>query len=299
MLPPLYKYLDVQGAKLTLENRTFRHAKPSDFNDDMDMTVQNIFPECLEDALNIINDSFVDVLIENLSNYPVTSQCERNQKIIPRQEALRKNPSLAELIRENNQNQDITDIYNLEYMNDCTLSFLSDLNDYLQQNRVLCVSKKNNSQRMWHRYADNHKGIAIRILPNKEKNSKFILFRKVNYQEIRPPLYESAVNFLENSLFGDKEATVKAIIDNIIYTKTLDWEYENEYRLCIPIRDNENWDVLPYYPEEISELYLGARMEDSVREQVITLAQKINPEIIIYQTSLQNNDTISFERISF
>jgi hypothetical protein len=32
-LPPLYKYLDVQGAKLTLGNNTFRHAKPSTFND--------------------------------------------------------------------------------------------------------------------------------------------------------------------------------------------------------------------------------------------------------------------------
>ena len=31
--PPLYKYLDVRGAKLTLGNKTFRHAKPSDFND--------------------------------------------------------------------------------------------------------------------------------------------------------------------------------------------------------------------------------------------------------------------------
>ena len=37
-LPPLYKYLNVQGAKLTLGNRTFRHAKPSDFNDIEDMT---------------------------------------------------------------------------------------------------------------------------------------------------------------------------------------------------------------------------------------------------------------------
>src|SRR3982074_32542 len=44
-LPPLYKYLNVQGAKLTLGNRTFRHAKPSDFNDIEDMTVQSIFPE--------------------------------------------------------------------------------------------------------------------------------------------------------------------------------------------------------------------------------------------------------------
>ena len=50
-LPPLYKYLDVQGAKLALGNRTFQHAKPSDFNDIEDLTIQSIFPEGVEAAL--------------------------------------------------------------------------------------------------------------------------------------------------------------------------------------------------------------------------------------------------------
>jgi hypothetical protein len=44
-LPPLYKYLDVRGAKLTLGNRTFKQAKPSDFNDTEDLIIQSIFPE--------------------------------------------------------------------------------------------------------------------------------------------------------------------------------------------------------------------------------------------------------------
>jgi hypothetical protein len=42
-LPPLYKYLDFQGAQLTLGNRTFKHAKPSDFNDTEDLTIQSTF----------------------------------------------------------------------------------------------------------------------------------------------------------------------------------------------------------------------------------------------------------------
>ena len=50
-LPPLYKYLDVQGAKLTLGNAIFKHAKPSDFNDIEDLTIQSIFPEETEAAL--------------------------------------------------------------------------------------------------------------------------------------------------------------------------------------------------------------------------------------------------------
>jgi hypothetical protein len=44
-LPPLYKYLSVEGAKKTLGTNTFRHAKPSSFNDTEDLTVSSIFPE--------------------------------------------------------------------------------------------------------------------------------------------------------------------------------------------------------------------------------------------------------------
>ena len=43
-LPPLYKYLSVEGARLTLGNNTFWHAKPSTFNDSEDLKVAGMFP---------------------------------------------------------------------------------------------------------------------------------------------------------------------------------------------------------------------------------------------------------------
>ena len=55
-LPPLYKYLDIQGAKLTLGNKTFKHAKPSDFNDVEDLTIRSIFPEETDLALKRLED---------------------------------------------------------------------------------------------------------------------------------------------------------------------------------------------------------------------------------------------------
>jgi hypothetical protein len=42
----------------------------------------------------------------------------------------------------------------------------------------------------------------------------------------------------------------------------LEWAHENEYRLDIPLRQNEEpWNTLPYHPEEIVELSLGLAME--------------------------------------
>ena len=47
-LPPLYKYLDVRGAKLTLGDKYFRFAKPYEFQDKTDMTAEGLFREELE-----------------------------------------------------------------------------------------------------------------------------------------------------------------------------------------------------------------------------------------------------------
>jgi hypothetical protein len=67
-LPPLYKYLNVNGAKLTLGNRTFRHAKPSNFNDIEDMTIGSIFPEETEGALKRLSEGFGEVILPGRPN---------------------------------------------------------------------------------------------------------------------------------------------------------------------------------------------------------------------------------------
>ncbi|AEH81159.1 hypothetical protein SM11_pC0086 (plasmid) [Sinorhizobium meliloti SM11] len=65
-LPPLYKFLERNGARLTLSNKTFRHAKPFSFNDLEDLTIQSIFPEEIEEALEKLAQGFLEVLVRNL-----------------------------------------------------------------------------------------------------------------------------------------------------------------------------------------------------------------------------------------
>jgi hypothetical protein len=64
-LPPLYKYLNVDGAKKTLGTKCFRHAKPSSFNDLEDMTVGTIFAEDVEVAAAKLGESAFDILAKH------------------------------------------------------------------------------------------------------------------------------------------------------------------------------------------------------------------------------------------
>ena len=93
-LPPLYKYLDVQGAKLTLGNKTFKHAKPSDFNDVEDLTIKSIFREETDLALKRLEDCFTDVILQHLNDLP-TCKSPMKEEIALIQQLFRSDPEAA------------------------------------------------------------------------------------------------------------------------------------------------------------------------------------------------------------
>lgn len=97
-LPPVYKYLSVQGAKLTLGNKTFKHAKPSDFNDTEDLTISSIFPEETEAALARLSSGFTDVILQHLNHIP-TCASPMKEKVALIQQIYRANTSAADVVK--------------------------------------------------------------------------------------------------------------------------------------------------------------------------------------------------------
>lgn len=279
--PGLYKYLDIEGARLTLGNRCFKHAKPSTFNDTADLTIRSLFPEDDETALAVIESSFTDVLVKHLDEAPSCLNEEMRQNVSILQAAFKANPNAADIIKD--AKKGLPSVYNLEHMKQRHMDFVAEINALMQGYRILCVSSRKDSDRMWQRYAQGHMGVVLKISPNVSKDSKYQLFRPVTYQATRPTLYESAQRFLNDSLFGDRQALIKNALEKIVYAKTLEWEYENEYRLAIPIRDGEDWQTLSYHPEEITEIYLGADATDAWKAEVAALSEMVNPYIVIYE----------------
>jgi hypothetical protein len=293
-LPPLYKYLNVRGAKLTLGNRTFKHSKPSDFNDLEDLTIGSFFPESDEAALAVLNSGLSVILLKHLSDSPTIANPKMRASIAVMQRVFRENPGAVKIVQDEMRK---SKVFSLGQMQEKNKEFVEEINNFMQGYRILCVSTLNDSKRMWERYAQSNEGVVLRIVPNLEKDSKFALFRAVEYQDARPPLYESALSFLEDAIFGDHEKKRKAMLDKIVYAKTREWEYEKEFRLAIPIHvDGQDWNTMPYHPEEITELYLGCKMADETKNEIIRLAQAVNPEISIIETFLDEDGRISFRQ---
>lgn len=278
-LPPLYKFTDRNGARLTLGNGTFRHAKPSSFNDLEDLTIRSVFPEETEIALEILTKAMPDVIARNLETEPKGDPKTRYM-IVAIQRAIKANAEVLDVIRGELQAKPI---YDVEAMRLRSERFVAEINEHMQGYRILCVTPELKSARMWEEYADNGQGIALRIEGNLEKDSKFQLFRPVSYADQRPALYENTEQFVEDGLFGDREKVYAEILEKIIYTKTREWEHEQEYRLSVPLRVGEEpWETLPYHPEEVTELHIGPDMPERDRQEIVHLAKNRNPNIKIF-----------------
>jgi hypothetical protein len=289
-LPPLYKYLDVQGATLSLRSRTFKHSKPSYFNDTEDLTIKSIFPETDEDAVKILNAGLSDVILRNLNGTPTIENPTQRAKILQMQAAYRAHPKAAEIVKKGMIENPV---YTLEAMRGRNAAFAKEINDFMQGYRVLCATTLIDSRRMWDRYAQNGEGFALRIVPNVMKDSKFQLFKPVAYVASRPALFESAEAFLEGSIFGDAKQIRERSLHRVTYTKTLEWEYENEYRLVIPVIGEADWNLMPYHPEEIAELHLGFNASPETKKEILGLATALNPEIQIFDTVLHDDGRVS------
>ena len=296
-LPPLYKYLNVRGAKLTLSNRTFRHAKPSDFNDIEDMTVQSIFAEETEAALKRLSEGFIDVILAHL-NDPPTCASPMREKLILIQQAYRNNPKAAELAKAVLAKGDAKPLFDVEHMRARALTHIKDINEFMQRWRVLCVTTNNDSEKMWFEYAESHKGVALRIEPNVAKDSKFQRFQPVVYREKRPAFYDDTMEFIAGALFSDQEARIRAVVEKIVYAKTLKWQHECEYRLAIPLgTDEQPYDTMSYHSEEITEMYFGLAMDKADEHDIVSKAKAVNPDIAIFQMKRDPKGAMVFDRV--
>jgi hypothetical protein len=296
-LPPLYKLLDVEGAKKTLGNRCFRHAKPSSFNDTEDLTVSSIFRESADEAVAIMGTSLVDIIMQNLSTPITATNAGLRANVAGFQTLLRQKPELAPEMKRLVA-RSVAELNKVApVMETLATETIDGINAHMQRHRVLCVTTLLDSERMWSGYAQHHKGVALRIEGNPAKASKFECFERVSYFKTRPVLYESVAGYVESALFGDREVRNREAMHKITYSKTLEWSHESEYRLVIFLPEGEEWDTCPYHPEEITELYLGFAMDKSDKVDIVDKARTVNPSIKIFQLRWKGAGGLAWDAI--
>lgn len=149
------------------------------------------------------------------------------------------------------------------------ISYITNGKSILQadNNKISCFSEVNNSLLMWAYYAMNYSGICIRFNAPKDK---------ILSQHCRKVQYTNHY-IIENSF------------DNY-FRKSIQWAHEQEWRIVCDTKE-EYLSV-----ETIDAIYLGIRMNEVTKEELIEFGREHNLEV--YKMAVSDTKyEILFDRV--
>lgn len=130
---------------------------------------------------------------------------------------------------------------------------------------ISCFSRKNDSILMWSHYAENHKGFCIEFHTN------------INTTGINPLDINYIKDFQNVNYYKNK----KDALYHMLYSKSLEWEYEEELRLIKTNIEKDEDRRLYYSDEDIKAIYFGVNTDIKVIERVIEIINtKFSPLLI-------------------
>ena len=174
----------------------------------------------------------------------------------------------------------------------------TDMENLRKSTWICCLSKVYNSLLMWS-YYNSHKGVCIGL--NKDAILKschhgfiglmYPFAAEVKYKDILP----------KPDYFKDHTSWI-----DFLTTKAQEWEHEKEVRLItkepewvqnvrgVPDEFSQEkdveWEEVRYYPRLakncFDSVYLGVNILSRKKEKIIETARKLNPEIKIYQMTI-------------
>jgi Protein of unknown function (DUF2971) len=296
----LYKYLNYDGAKSTLANCTLKLSSPLAFNDPFDMK--------LEEALGLEITEFAEALgpavFEFLSgeiDYTQVRNSKLGATVILFNRQL-KTLTKAELYKRKSamSSMPVKEIFKFDVLQQQH----DDLIDHIQNNfrgsGVFCTSKNKNSLLMWSHYADHHRGAVFKFIPDEMRDSALLISKPVRYTRERPLIYRTPEDLIRNAIMMPLFESVKQMTENLIYTKSVEWQYEEEYRLVIPrfIPAGKTNEMLSFYPEELVAVYFGCRIDEQQKQELTILAREVNSKTQFYQASMARREyALEWERI--
>jgi hypothetical protein len=137
---------------------------------------------------------------------------------------------------------------------------------------ILSLTEKHDNLLMWAHYADSHQGFVIQFDENHSFFSEKLRshdalrqLRKIAYSHHRPNLTLSSVENID-----------------VLLTKSDDWEYEQEWRMILPLEEcNKRIPQTPYDiclfslpPDVVKSVIMGCRLSPASKEEIRMILEK-------------------------
>ena len=289
-----FKYATLKTAMRVLETKSFRWSDPTKFNDPFDHQSgfvlgfgSDVLAATMFAALERIIFSEADPNITPNSLFSaLTLRMRSIRHKLPRVEVL---PQLYETCKES-----------AAIMQSSLINFNKDLLAQFCHSRVFCVSERHDNVVMWSHYADTHKGVVFKLRCIDELDNTLLAARKVSYTDSFLP-FPIAERYVKH-LTGEQPLDLAALAWDIVITKHLDWSYEKEWRVHIPLLDEPPGDGYAFFKEDpriFEAIYLGCRMDDNEVTAIVEHSRQHLPGTKIFRGAKNATAfTLSFTEIN-
>ena len=272
-IPILYKYSSIDDAVKIIESKKIKITKPSNFNDPFDCTIPNI-----DFSFKEIENYFF-IKINNFMNKMGQQILNENKKDY--------NNFISEL------KTDFRNSFNTDLLSEL-LSIRKDWNTYIDEYKILCLSKSNKNILMWSHYAQKHNGIVLGFDFNKDK-AIYKRLQPVKYdkelkitKDFFNRLFKYLINDAINSELPEKNIINEDKFANIFFKHLLEyffiknnvWNYEEEYRLVIK---NNQEDFLDFNDNSLKEIIFGIKVTKEERDIFLNKLNFQNKKIFVIE----------------
>lgn len=146
---------------------------------------------------------------------------------------------------------------------------------------IVSLSAAKESILMWSHYANCHKGFCLGFNSKKLVESTGGSLKRVNYSKTFPKigLFEPALD----------------LFTKLLCTKSIDWQYEQEFRLVI----GQCNKPLKIIQDAFDEIILGCKIPQAHKKELMAVLKNNFPNIDIYQAKMNAKEfKLDFEKVS-
>lgn len=291
----LFKYLDAEGAIDVLQTRSLRWSSPDCLGDPLELGANSPLPfdvASLLDSTIKLASSMIFAPEEPKGDSPLINAIKRW-----RGEGRFASPAeatgvLRELLGKMVQHRKAQ----LE-------DAVNQWRDYIRNIRICCFSSKIDSLQNWEKFADHHRGVALRF---DFTAAPFGSAQPVIYQSERPQL-TTIREQLGAILHNRKDAMVERYKD-LHLTKSGHLKAEAEWRCkqtasqrtTVDHDDSSQWrETQSFSPDGLSAIFLGLCCDETTKQRVRELAQEHFSKAKVYQGVLSKTGyAIEFEKVT-
>ena len=189
---------------------------------------------------------------------------EEHEELIKLQVSLFSNRMLREMMAVND--------WGIALRNVLTEEYNRFSNDLQQMFRIACFTTTPTSQLMWGGYANEHNGFCLEYTVRADKEYEEILhnIHPVIYCKTRHPVTQALLESYDHNLSME---ALNDIYFNGVLRKSIDWLYQNEWRLLLPPQEHgQSGFKKKFFP--ITKVYLGNRMSPNRRKEIIDICKR-------------------------